>query len=121
VPEKTLLGNAIGYARNRRVQLARFLEDGRIPLDNGEPERLNRRIALIRKNSLFIGSDEGAERGAVADVEVQFVESPIMNQLSYEVSNRRIKKRGFQFTGNLEKNIGDTITLLRAAGGNRGK
>jgi transposase len=66
VPEKTLLGNAIGYARNRRVQLARFLEDGRIPLDNGEPERLNRRIALIRKNSLFFGSDEGAERGAVA-------------------------------------------------------
>jgi transposase len=66
VPEKTLLGTAIGYARNRRVQLARFLEDGRIPLDNGEPERLNRRIALIRKNSLFFGSDAGAERGAVA-------------------------------------------------------
>ncbi|MBN1654035.1 MAG: IS66 family transposase [Deltaproteobacteria bacterium] len=48
VPEKTPLGKAIGYARNRRVQLTRFLEDGRIPLDNGEPERLNRRIALIR-------------------------------------------------------------------------
>jgi transposase len=66
VPEKTPLGKAIGYARNRRVQLSRFLEDGRIPLDNGEPERLNRRIALIRKNSLFFGSDEGAERGAIA-------------------------------------------------------
>lgn len=65
VPPKTLLGKAIGYARNRRIQLARFLDDGRIPLDNGEPERLNRRIALIRKNSMFFGSDAGAERGAV--------------------------------------------------------
>lgn len=66
VPEKTPLGKAIKYARNRKVQLTRFLEDGRIPLDNGEPERLNRRIALIRKNSLFFGSDAGAERGAAA-------------------------------------------------------
>jgi len=66
VPPKTLLGKAIGYARNRRVQLARFFEDGRIPMDNGEPERLNRRIAVIRNNSLFFGSDAGAERGAVA-------------------------------------------------------
>ncbi len=64
VPEKTPLGKAIAYARNRRIQLGRFLEDGRIPPDNGEPERLNRRIALVRKNSLFFGSDAGAERGA---------------------------------------------------------
>ena len=30
------------------------------------PERLNRRFALIRNNSLFFGSDDGAERGAAA-------------------------------------------------------
>jgi transposase len=66
VTDKTPLDKAIKYARNRKVQLTRFLEDGRIPLDNGEPERLNRRIALVRKNSLFFGSDAGAERGAAA-------------------------------------------------------
>ena len=53
------------------------------------------------------------------DVEVQFVESPIMNQLSYEVSNRRFKERGFQFTGSVEKSIGETIELLKKAGGKR--
>ena len=55
----------------------------------------------------------------IGDIDVQFVESPIMNQLSYEVSNRRFKDQGFQFTGNLEKSIGQTIELLKKAGGNR--
>ena len=60
-------------------------------------------------------------RQKAGGVEVQFVESPIMNQLSYEVSNRRVKERGFQFTGSLEKSIGETIELLKTAGGNCGK
>jgi nucleoside-diphosphate-sugar epimerase len=58
-------------------------------------------------------------RREVGDVEVQFVESPIMNQLSYEVSNYRFKEQGFQYTGSLEKSIGQTIELLKKAGGNR--
>jgi UDP-glucose 4-epimerase len=57
----------------------------------------------------------------IGDLEVQFVESPIMNQLSYEVSNRRFKECGFQFTGNLGKSIGETIELLKAAGRNCGR
>jgi transposase len=64
VPPKTPLGKAIGYARNRRVQLSRFLEDGRIALDNGRDERLIRTIAVGRKNWLFFGSDLGAQRAA---------------------------------------------------------
>ncbi len=35
-------------------------------IDNGEPERHLRRVALGRKNFLFAGSDKGAERIAVA-------------------------------------------------------
>jgi transposase len=64
VPPKTPLGKAIGYARNRRVQLSRFLEDGRMALDNGRAERLIRSIAIGRKNWLFFGSDAGAKRAA---------------------------------------------------------
>jgi UDP-glucose 4-epimerase len=60
-------------------------------------------------------------RKRIGDVDVQFVESPIMNQLSYEVSNRRIKELGFQFTGSLERSIGETIELLKTAGRNCGK
>jgi transposase len=64
VPAKTPLGKAIAYARNRAVPLGRFLEDGRLPVDNGEVERLIRLIALGRKNWLFLGSDEAGHRAA---------------------------------------------------------
>ncbi len=54
---KTPIGQAVTYARNRRIQLARCFDDRRIPLDNGEVERLIRLIAIMRNNSLFVGSD----------------------------------------------------------------
>ncbi len=46
VPPKTPLGKAIAYARNRYVPLGRFLENGRVPVDNGEVERLIRLFAV---------------------------------------------------------------------------
>ena len=54
-------------------------------------------------------------RAVVPDVELAFVDSPIMNQLSYEVSAARFGAAGFVPTGNLQRGIGDTIALLRAA------
>jgi transposase len=60
------LGKAIGYAQKRSAALLRYLEDGRLEIDNGEVERLIRLVALGRKNFLFAGSDAGAERAAVA-------------------------------------------------------
>jgi len=65
-PPATGMGQALGYLYNHRVALARFLEDGVIPIDNGAVERLHVRAALTRKNFLFAGSDAGAERAAVA-------------------------------------------------------
>jgi transposase len=63
---KSLLGKAITYARNRYVPLGRFLEDGRIPLDNGEVERLIKIIAVGRNGWLFAGSDAAGHRAAHA-------------------------------------------------------
>jgi UDP-glucose 4-epimerase len=54
-------------------------------------------------------------RKFVPDLELSFVNSPIMNQLSYEVSCRRLLDRGFTFSGNLQRGIGETVALLRAA------
>ncbi|MCY1074964.1 IS66 family transposase [Archangium lansingense] len=64
VPAKTPLGKAIAYARNRYLPLGRFLEDGRLPVDNGEVERLIKLIVLGRKNWLFLGSDAAGHRAA---------------------------------------------------------
>jgi UDP-glucose 4-epimerase len=49
------------------------------------------------------------------DLKLSFVDSPIMNQLSYEVSAQRFIDRGFTFTGDLQRGVGDTVALLRAA------
>jgi hypothetical protein len=60
------LGKAVRYVINHQEALKRFLDDGRVPPDNGEAERLHVRAALTRKNFLFAGSDEGARRAAIA-------------------------------------------------------
>lgn len=61
-----MLGKAIQYLHNHRVALRRFLDDGRLPIDNGIVERLHRRPAITRRNYLFAGSHAAAERAAIA-------------------------------------------------------
>jgi transposase len=65
-PPSSPLGAGIRYLLNHQVALRRFLDDGRVPIDNGIVERLHVRTALTRKNFLFAGSDTGAERAAIA-------------------------------------------------------
>ena len=64
LPARGPTAEAIRYALNHWVGLERFLEDGRIELDNNSVERAMRPVALSRKNSLFAGSDEGGENWA---------------------------------------------------------
>ena len=59
VVDETPIAKAIGYARNQRAALSRFLDDGRLPIHNNWSENALRREALGRKNWLFLGSDEG--------------------------------------------------------------
>jgi transposase len=65
-PPASKLGVALRYFTNHQTALARFLEYGYLPLDNGIVERLHVRTALTRKNFLFAGSDAGGERAAIA-------------------------------------------------------
>jgi len=54
-------------------------------------------------------------RKDVPTLEVEFVDAQIMNQLSYDVSNKRFSKKGFTPKGTLSKSIEETISLLRGA------
>ncbi len=65
LPGRSRLAEAIRYALGRWSALTRFLDDGRIDLDNNPVERAIRPIALGRKNSLFAGSEGGANRWAI--------------------------------------------------------
>lgn len=64
-PPKTPFYKALTYAKNQWQALNRYLEDGCLPIDNGEVERAIRTVAVGRKNYLFAGSDAGAERTAI--------------------------------------------------------
>ena len=64
LPKKSSTAKAIAYALNNEEALKRFLENGRIEIDNNAAERAMRVIALGRKNYLFAGSDAGGERAA---------------------------------------------------------
>lgn len=63
--EDTPVHDGVRYARNQKKGLMRFLEDGRLPLDNNVSERELRRQAVGRKNWLFVGSDDGARANSV--------------------------------------------------------
>jgi transposase len=65
ISQKGDLAKAIGYVLNHWDGLTRFLDDGRIELDTNTVERAIRPLALTRKNSLFAGSEGGAEHWAV--------------------------------------------------------
>jgi len=85
-----------------------------------------RAFSFIIKNSLFdrniyniltlnttVKDIVNAIKKEVSHLEIGFVKHKIMNQLSYEVSNKKIIQKGFSFNGNLQESIKKTINILR--------
>ena len=62
---KTKLGQAVGYAVNQRQKLERFLEDGRLELDNNRAERSIKPFVIGRKNWMFANTPSGARASAM--------------------------------------------------------
>ena len=63
--ENSLIGKAITYAYTRWDNMMRYLEDGRLLLDNNLAENEIRPVTLGRKNYLFCGNHEAAQNMAV--------------------------------------------------------
>ena len=59
------LGKAINYMKARWDKLILFACDGRLEIDNNLVENAIRPVALGRKNYLFAGSHQAAQRGAI--------------------------------------------------------
>ena len=62
---RSSLGEAISYAINQEKELRVFLDDPKVALDNNVSERALRIVALLRKNALFVGHDEGGKNLAI--------------------------------------------------------
>ena len=88
----------------------------------------SRAIAFIISNDLFDGrvfnvlTHNSTVRQVVdvvrefaPELEVNFVDSQIMNQLSYEVSCARLLSEGFSFSGDIRQCVSDTMRMLRQA------
>jgi len=61
---KSETAQAVRYALGLWEALVRYVDDGRLEIDNNAAERALRVVALGRKNYLFAGSDKGGERAA---------------------------------------------------------
>lgn len=75
--------DALKYLENQRVKLARFLEDGRVPIHNNDSERAARPVAVGRKNWLFAGSERGGRAAAIAYTLIQSCKLARVDPLVY--------------------------------------
>jgi transposase len=62
---KSPMAEAVGYALNNWTALIRYTEAGFLSIDNNVAEREMKRIAIGRKNWLFVGSANGGRTAAV--------------------------------------------------------
>ena len=76
VPDGTGIARALDYSLKRWAALTRYLDDGRLPIDNNHIENQIRPIALGRKNWLFAGSQRAGRRAAAV---MSLVQSAKMN------------------------------------------
>jgi transposase len=87
---KSNLAKAFRYMLSRFDALTRFLDDGRLAIDNNAAERAMRGCALGRKNYLFAGSDQGGERAAAL---YALIETAKLNGLNPELYLRDVLAR----------------------------
>ena len=59
------MAQAIGYALNQWPELTLFTTDGAVPVHNNLAEQQMKRIALLRKNALFVATERGGETAAI--------------------------------------------------------
>ncbi|HEV3260146.1 MAG TPA: IS66 family transposase [Gemmataceae bacterium] len=62
---KSPMAEALGYALNNWSALVRYTDAGFLAIDNNVAEREMKRIAIGRKNWLFVGSPQGGQTAAV--------------------------------------------------------
>jgi hypothetical protein len=90
VSTKSELAKAARYSLARWKALTRYVDDGRIEIDNSAAERALRGVALGRGNYLFMGSNAGGERAASM---YSLIETAKLNGLDPEAYLREVLQR----------------------------
>jgi nucleoside-diphosphate-sugar epimerase len=77
--------------------------------------RLDGEIYNVLTDNTTVGAIVERIKSLVPDTNINLVENRIMNQLSYTVANDKVRKLGFEFHGNLDRAITESVKLLRNA------
>jgi transposase len=83
VMPKSPMGQAIGYAFNQWEALNVYTTDADLAIDNNASENALRRVALGRKNWLFVGSDNGGETAAILFTMIATCQRHKVNPVEY--------------------------------------
>ena len=65
VPPKSTIGKAIAYSSRQWPKLIRYVDDGRLSIDNNRAERAIKPFVIGRKNWQFANTSNGAQASAV--------------------------------------------------------
>jgi transposase len=83
VTPKGELGKAIGYALDQWAAVRRYVDDGRLAIDNNIAEREIKAVVIGRKNWLFADSVDGAHTNAVMYSLVQTAKANGLDPFDY--------------------------------------
>jgi UDP-glucose 4-epimerase len=76
-------------------------------------DQFDQRIYNVLTDNLTLAEVLDVLRELAHDLHFKLVDSPIMNQLSYTVSNERFRVLGFKFRGQLRAALAETVNLLK--------
>jgi transposase len=82
-PSSSLIGKAMAYCLNQWTNLTRFLEDGRLEIDNNRSERSIKPFVIGRKNWLFCNTPNGAKASAILYSIVETAKENGLNPFRY--------------------------------------
>jgi hypothetical protein len=80
---QSLLGKAFTYCKNQWPKLIRFLDDGRLEIDNNRAERSIKPFVIGRKNWLFANTPRGAKTSALIYSIVETAKENGLNPFDY--------------------------------------
>jgi hypothetical protein len=72
----------------------------------------NKEIFNVLTTNLTVNDIINSIKKYIPGITIEFVDSPIMNQLSYCVSCEKFRSKGFKFFGDLDKSVKESIQML---------
>lgn len=92
IAPKSKLGKAVNYLIEEEPYLRRYIEDGRLEIDNNRAERSIKPFVIGRKNWLFANTPSGAKASATIFniIETAKEKASTHTSISYVFSQRRL-------------------------------